>query len=75
MRNDAPRLVWFHDSDLGADPFGRRLPATSGPQSRYGARTDGEAEVRHGDLSPCSLVSPAGFDYGQRSFFARRQPG
>jgi hypothetical protein len=30
--DDGPRLVWFHDSDLGEDPVRRRLPATSGPR-------------------------------------------
>jgi hypothetical protein len=33
------------------------------------------AEDLHGDLCPCFSVSPAGFDHGQRFFFAGCSPG
>jgi hypothetical protein len=61
-RTDAAFVVWCSMRQ-------RRTQETG-----HGARSDGEAEVLHGDLWPV-LASPAGFDHGQRSFFAVWQPG
>ena len=51
------RAVHAHRGPPELSPSPSRPPRPD-PEAGHGARTDGEAEVLHGDLSPCFLSAP-----------------